>query len=328
MIRHGVLAFLIGLMLPALVAAEPPRLALPLDCSPGEDCWVVNHYDHDPSPEARDYACGRATYDGHRGVDFAIRDKERMRLGVEVKAAAAGLVAGVRDGMNDGEFLEKGGDAVKGKECGNGVNVSTGDGWSVQYCHLLRNSIRVKKGDKVEAGTPLGLVGLSGMSEFPHVHLQVMRDKTYVDPFAGPEPVEGCGLGKGHLWLPELAERLAYKPTALYNAGFSPAAPKADSVRGGLHHDAVLPRQSPALVFWTDIFRVRAGDEVTIVITDPAGEEIIRHANTLDKDQARRLVYAGARRKGLFWPTGTYKGEAVLKRAGEEYRVRAEVVLK
>ncbi|MEO5338130.1 MAG: M23 family metallopeptidase [Magnetospirillum sp. WYHS-4] len=323
-----VLAFFLW---PALGLAEPPRLALPLACTPGEDCWIVNHVDHDPSPLFRDYACGTAGYDGHKGVDFAIRDKETMRLGVPVLAAAPGVVSGARDGMKDGEFQGAGGpEAVKGKECGNGVNVAHADGWSTVYCHLLRNSVKVKKGDKVEAGTPLGLVGLSGQTEFPHVHLQAMKGKEIVDPFRGADETgKDCGPGRNALWTPEVLDRLPYRPTALYLAGFAPSEPKVEGVRAGLYHDSVLPLLAPALVFWVDIFNVRAGDELAILIQAPDGTDVIRHAKTLDKDQARRFAFAGAPRKSLFWKEGLYRGEAILARKGQpDLRIRREVTIK
>ena len=41
------------------------------------------------------------------------------------------------------------------------------------YVHLKRGSVRVKVGDKVEAGTVLGQVGQSGNSLTPHLHFQV-----------------------------------------------------------------------------------------------------------------------------------------------------------
>ena len=54
--------------------AKPPALGLPIRCRPGEDCWLVNLVDVDPGPGRRDYACGKMTYDGHKGTDIAIRD--------------------------------------------------------------------------------------------------------------------------------------------------------------------------------------------------------------------------------------------------------------
>ena len=62
------------------------------------------------------------------------------------------------------------------RNCGNGVVIRHADGWETQYCHLRRGSVQVAEGDRVEAGEPLGLVGMSGEANFPHVHLSVRRD--------------------------------------------------------------------------------------------------------------------------------------------------------
>ena len=172
---------------PVLAAdSPPPALDLPITCAVGTDCWVVNYVDLDPSPDTRDYACGKTTYDGHKGVDFAIRDLEAMAKGVPVLAAAAGTVEGVRDGMADLDAGRPGGRAaIAGRECGNGVLVDHGGGWTTQYCHLRLNSVRVKKGDRVEKSQTIGMVGHSGLAEFPHVHIQLAKDGRIVDPFVG-----------------------------------------------------------------------------------------------------------------------------------------------
>jgi murein DD-endopeptidase MepM/ murein hydrolase activator NlpD len=41
------------------------------------------------------------------------------------------------------------------------------------YAHLKPGSVRVKVGDRVAAGTPLGKLGSSGNSTEPHLHFQV-----------------------------------------------------------------------------------------------------------------------------------------------------------
>jgi murein DD-endopeptidase MepM/ murein hydrolase activator NlpD len=143
------------------------ELALPLDCAPGRDCWVVNYVDTDPGATARDYRCGHMTYGGHNGTDFAVRDLKAMADGVRVLAAAAGVVRATRDGEPDENVRTRGGDAIEGRECGNGVRIEHAGGWSTQYCHLRAGSVSVKRGDTVAAGAPLGLLGLSGKTEFP-----------------------------------------------------------------------------------------------------------------------------------------------------------------
>ena len=51
---------------------SPLPLSLPVDCEPGVDCWVLNYVDADAGPGRADFACGRMTYDGHKGTDIAL----------------------------------------------------------------------------------------------------------------------------------------------------------------------------------------------------------------------------------------------------------------
>ena len=91
MLRCATLLLLLLLSAAPAAAGPPEGLILPIACTPGADCWVVRHVDHDPGPGARDYMCGALTGDGHKGTDIALRDLAVMAAGVEVRAAAAGV---------------------------------------------------------------------------------------------------------------------------------------------------------------------------------------------------------------------------------------------
>lgn len=337
----GVLA--LAWLWPAQAAAEEappqPALELPIRCVIGETCWIVNYVDHDPSDGVSDYTCGTATYNAppsnrHKGIDFAVRDMEAVRGGVEVLAAAPGTVIGVRDGMKDVNFKKIGGaQAVKGRECGNGVRIAHGGGWTTQYCHLRRGSVAVDKGDRVAAGQTLGMVGFSGLSEFPHLHLQVSKGKEVVDPFVGLERKGNCGPGERPLWKDAVMAGLPYRPTALYNAGFATEVPKAEAARNGLYRIGRVSPLAPALLLWVDIFRLRNGDQVIFRITGPDGEQVLEHRRTIDRDRVRGFFFAGKRRKGKSWQPGNYLGEVRLVREDgaegrEEYSLTRQVELR
>jgi len=305
-------------LVPARAAdAPPPKLGLPAACEIGRDCWLVNLVDLDPGPGLRDYRCGQATYDGHKGVDIAIRDLDAMQKGVAVLAAAPGVVKGVRDGMADRMPDETFRRTQRRRYCGNGVVVAHPGGWETQYCHLRSGSVTVQAGDTVARGRRLGFVGHSGMAEFPHVHLSLRKEGQVVDPFLGvaPPAQPSCSAAPGALWT-EAARRGLDRPiTALFNGGFAAERPKLPSIRKGLYHAKALSRRAPVLIFWVEAWWVRPGDKLTMTITDPGGDTVVAHASDLKKLQARRMAFAGTRRKGLYWDAGTYVGEAVLSRA-------------
>lgn len=60
------------------------------------------------------------------------------------------------------------------------VEVDHGMGVRTRYAHM--QSILAEKGQKVEAGTKVGLVGSSGRSSGPHLHYEILIDGKAVDP--------------------------------------------------------------------------------------------------------------------------------------------------
>lgn len=99
---------------------------------------------------------GKAAY--HQGVDI------RGRLGSDVKATAKGMVV------------------VENYDKGNGryVVLDHGNGFRTKYAHLKKSL--VQKGDTVERGQAIGLVGNSGRSTGPHVHYEIHYDDKIVNP--------------------------------------------------------------------------------------------------------------------------------------------------
>ncbi len=333
----GALAAAVAWAWPADAAAAegsaPPILDMPVRCTPGETCWITKYVDWDQASGYRDYRCGPISSNRHQGTDIAIRDLGVMRNGVAVVAAAPGVVVKRSDGMADVDVLETADPKkLKGK-CGNGVYLRHRGGWLTMYCHMRKGSIAVNKGDKVKTGQHLGFVGMSGSAQYPHVHFQVMHKRKLIDPFVGTGPREDCALGQTPLWKPDVLAKLAYRPTALYNAGFAGTAPKPKAMRDGRYQDKVLPREAPALVLWVDIFGVKAGDKLSLSITGPDGKKILKYSKMIKKTQARRYTYAGVRRKTPSWRAGVYKGEIRLVRENgrmgrEEYSTTREVTLR
>ena len=307
-------------------ATEPNfRLSLPVDCKFGSVCTIQNYVDRDPGPEARDYTCGRLVYDGHKGTDFRLPDASWLDRNIRVLAAAPGQVIGTRNDVPDHTPGEYDPARSKGRECGNGVLVDHGGGWRTQYCHTRRGSIRVRKDDHVSRQQPLGVIGLSGKTEFPHLHLSVRYRGKVVDPILGADAKAGCGVKGTPLWEPGLLADLAYRPSGVLASGFTDQVPTLNQVVSGHHRHAKFSRAARNLVFWVLIFGLQSGDEEVLRIIAPDGSELVRNQRRPAKNhKARWFTYSGKRARRP-WAPGTYIGEYQLlrKTAG-----RIKVVLK
>ena len=289
------------------------ELVVPVDCELGRDCFIQQYMDHDPSPGARDHACGTAAYDGHEGTDFRLRTTREADQGVAVLAAAPGTVRGLRDGVPDRlaktpEDLRR----IADRECGNGVVIDHGGGWETQYCHMKQGSLMVGEGEAVEAGQKLGQIGYSGKAAFPHLHLTVRLDGKPVDPFLGPEgSPEACGADAKPLWTaaPE------YRPSQLLDIGFAAGAVELEAVETGSVQDMAPDRRSPALVAWGWAINLRAGDKVEVALAGPEGE-LARNGVELERNQAQYMMFAGTRGPGSGWPAGSYRASFSVSRHG------------
>lgn len=292
---------------------EGPGLGLPLVCHLGETCWVANYVDVDPTEAARDFRCQGRSYNAHNGTDFAIRDRGVMEQGVPVVASAPGTIRRVRDGVEDvGRTDAASRASVAGRECGNGMVIDHEGGWQTQYCHLRRGSILVRAGEQVERGSPLGLVGLSGRTEFPHVHLTVRRNRQVIDPFTGRQQSAGCGGEEKPLWRADA--QVFYEDVALYNAGFWDGRPDVEAIRNGRVRDRPFEPTATALVLWVDILGVQAGDRVRFHISGPDGQVIQDEEKSVGRTQARRFLFAARRLQTSAWPSGAYSGRITLTR--------------
>ena len=203
-----------------------------MKCQLGVTCFVQNYVDHDATSDVRDFMCSGRTYDGHDGTDIRLPDLQIQQGDVDVLAAAPGRVVATRDGVEDISIRVTGKAAVAGKECGNGVVIEHEGDWRSQYCHLARGSIRVKVGDRVATGHSIGLVGLSGATEFPHLHFTLRHQGKTVDPFAHGAPAGACGGGQS-LWTDAIREQTRYRAREILNFGFSSVAPTMDLVESG-----------------------------------------------------------------------------------------------
>jgi hypothetical protein len=178
---------------------------------------------------------------------------------------------------------------------------------------MKRGSVLVRKGDKVRAGDTLGEVGLSGKTQFPHLHLSVRRDGAVVDPFAPTGPGD-CGVVPAQTLWADLPD---YQPGGVLGTGFSAAIPDYTAIRNGAGDQAPLDANAPALVFWAYAFGGQVGDQLELTVTGPGGA-LVSHSEALERNQAQFFRAAGRRLRGGHWPAGQYQGLARLLRDGQE----------
>lgn len=101
----------------------------------------------------------------HRGLDFTPGN------GAPIFAIASGVVVAAEMGRGYGQY------AYIEHEI-NGQNVLS------VYAHMQRGSSPLRVGDQIQVGDFIGLVGNTGTSTGPHLHLEIRINDEYVDPFA------------------------------------------------------------------------------------------------------------------------------------------------
>lgn len=96
--------------------------------------------------------------------------------GAKLLATADGVVVSALDGLPDQvppNAPDPGTITLENVD-GNHVVLDLGNGFYAFYAHMKPGSVRVRVGQKVRAGTVLGLLGNSGNSTAPHLHFHVM----------------------------------------------------------------------------------------------------------------------------------------------------------
>jgi len=295
-----------------------PKFDVPIDCALPKDCYIQSYVDLDPSEGAVDYQCGVHTYDGHKGTDFRLRKMSMLDTGVRVLAAAPGRVIRTRNDMPDTHMKVFGRKVLSRFGAGNAVVIDHGNKWVTLYAHLKKGSIRVRPGDIVKTGQTLGLVGLSGLTEFPHLHFQISHRNRIVDAFVGDHPSTGCKSDRQPMWTAAALKRIGYQRSFIMEAGFSDQPLNREMLLFGIGVKKQLPQRAPSLVFNIDFAGLRKGDVYEYRILDPDGKIFAESRKTSEKNAAVRFLYIGKKRaKRPAWPTGIYKGQFTLMRPSE-----------
>lgn len=187
---------------------------------------ISNFVDLDPNfpGELIDYTCGMRSYDledgyNHAGVDYFLWPFPWHTMDqqvIEIVAVAPGTILAKHDGNDDRNC------AFGQNPNWNAVYVQHADGSVAWYGHMVKTSLTEKAvGDTVTRGEYLGLVGSSGSSTGPHLHLELRASSEIgADIY---EPHEGAcnDTIDDSLW----EQQRAYYDTALNGTGVHVAAP-------------------------------------------------------------------------------------------------------
>ncbi len=142
-----------------------PAYALDL---PVEGEWFVTPAPHHRAQHWSTFAADLVMLRGGRSSrGTGARNADFHSWGQPVVAQAEGVVVATHDGTPDNPV-----GTVNARGSANLVEVDYG-GLRVIYAHFRKGSVAVERGERVKPGQILGVVGNSGMSTAPHLHMQV-----------------------------------------------------------------------------------------------------------------------------------------------------------
>ena len=219
-----------------------------------------------------DYNCGERTYDAddfnHNGTDYNGVQFPWLTMandGMVVIAAADGEIIEIHDGEPDNNC------SFNSDSDANRVILLHDDGSIAIYAHMKTGSITPRKvGDRVEQGDYLGVMGSSGLSTGPHLHLGVQDlSNNLFDPYAG-----NCNaLNDDSFW----AEQEPYhskEVLALSTHSAVPEYPPCPQQEIPHFNDVFGIDDDIVLSVTVRDFDGAGGDEIDLEVRDPSNEVI------------------------------------------------------
>ena len=164
-------------------------LTFPVKCQLEINCIIQHLPDLDPGEGVKDPFGDVNTFNNHNGLDIRVISVEAMNKGVDIVAAADGIVIKKSDILPDRFLRTKAEMRIAQKNrCGNYIVISHQEGFETIYCQLKQNSVVVEAGDKVSAGETIANLGYSGFARWPHLHFTLKKNGKWIDAIFGNEP--------------------------------------------------------------------------------------------------------------------------------------------
>lgn len=116
-------------------------------------------------------------YGGRNAVKTSTGYSSTDHDGIDIGGTGGNLNGQAADSIGGGKVTEVGYDE---NGYGNYVVVDHGNGYTSLYGHLQKAT--VKQGDTVSAGQQVGVIGSTGSSSAPHLHLRVHKNGQSIDP--------------------------------------------------------------------------------------------------------------------------------------------------
>lgn len=149
----------LGLLETVLIERDRKKAAFPAG-RPLRGGWISSRYGYriDPFSGQKEF---------HGGVDFA------GKAGTKILSIAAGIVTWAGENRGYGKMVE----------------IDHGNGYVTRYAH--NQKIMVQVGESIAKGQSIALMGSTGRSTGPHVHLEVLYRGRSVDPLRFVNAVKG-----------------------------------------------------------------------------------------------------------------------------------------
>lgn len=201
----------------------------------------------------------------------------------------------------DGKVLKATKSTAAGGGFGNYVillHKINGKNYTTLYAHLKDGSIKVKKGQKVEAGTVLGIMGTTGMSTGVHLHWEMWAGKTHGWSDDGKGFVNAVKFFKA---LIAQEKELAATPKATDDSVEAAPAPSAETPVEAAPAAPAKPVEapkaatpSPAAKKKVPVYTIKSGDSYWAIAEKFASKhgdgksvaEYVRHLQGLNKNKA------------------------------------------